>query len=229
MTQFLAAFTVFVALHSIPASPRIRGTLVSHLGHGTYIALYSAVSLVALAWLFYSAFNLDYIELWVPAAWQGHVAFAAAPLGIFFVLAGLLSRNPFSTTARRGGGEPGAIVAVTRHPVLWGFVLWALGHIPPNGDLRSLLLFGGFAIFSAGSMAMMEQRSRKKHGDALTEMAADTSIVPFAAILQGRARLRFDMPMLLAVVGTAVLAAWLLAGGHAWLFGGDPLLFIRSL
>lgn len=229
MTQFLAAFTVFIALHSIPASPRIRGTLVSQLGHGPYIALYSAVSLLALAWLFYAALNLDYIELWAPAAWQGHVAFAAAPLGLFLVLAGLLSRNPFSTTARRGGGEPGAIVSVTRHPVLWGFVFWALGHVPPNGDLRSLLLFGGFALFSAGSMVMMEKRSRKKHGPALAAMAASTSIVPFAAILRKRARLRFDMPMVLSFAGTAALAGWLLAGGHAWLFGGDPLLFIRSL
>ncbi|CAD7047959.1 NnrU family protein [Pseudorhizobium endolithicum] len=229
MTHFLAAFTVFVALHSIPAVPRIRGTLVSRLGHGTYIALYSAVSLLALAWLFYAALNVDHIELWAPAAWQGHVTFAAAPLGLFFVLAGLLSRNPFSTTARRGGGEPGAIVAVTRHPVLWGFVFWALGHIPPNGDLRSLLLFGGFAVFSAGSMAMMEKRSRKKHGHVFAEMAADTSIVPFAGILQKRARLRFDMPMLLALAASVVLVGWLLAGGHAWLFGGDPLLFIRSL
>jgi uncharacterized membrane protein len=151
MTRFMAAFAIFVALHSIPAVPQIRGRLVSRVGHGTYIALYSLVSLLALAWLFYAAFNLDYVELWASAAWQGHVTFAAAPLGLFFVLAGLVSRNPFSTTVRRGGGEPGAIVAVTRHPVLWGFILWSLGHMPPNGDLRSLLLLVALRCSAQGA------------------------------------------------------------------------------
>ena len=63
MTQFLAAFAVFVALHSVPAVPAVRARLVSRLGHGTYIAAYSVVSLVAVAWLFYAAFMLDYLEL----------------------------------------------------------------------------------------------------------------------------------------------------------------------
>lgn len=229
MSQFLAAFTVFIALHSVPAVPRIRGALVSRLGHGTYIAAYSAVSLVALAWLFYAAFNVDYFELWTPAAWQGWVTFIAAPIGLFLVLAGLLSRNPFSTTARRGGGEPGAIVAVTRHPVLWGFLLWALGHVPPNGDLRSLLLFGGFSAFTAGSIAMMEKRNRKKYGAGWATRIEATSVIPFQAILQKRVRLRIDGPVVFAFVAAVASVAWLLLGGHAWLFGGDPLLFVQSL
>lgn len=228
MTQLLAAFTVFVGLHSIPATPSVRARLVSRLGHGTYIALYSVVSLLALTWLFYAAFNLDYIELWTPAAWQGWITFATAPLGLFFVLAGLFSRNPFSTTARRGGGEPGAIVAITRHPVLWGFVLWAAGHIPPNGDVRSVVLFGGYALFTAGSMGMLEKRARKKLGAGWLPLARSTSIVPFAAALTGRAALKLDAAMLVAFFVTMGSLAWLLGGGHQWLFSVDPLAFLAA-
>lgn len=229
MTQFFAAFATFIALHSIPAIPRIRGALVSRLGHGTYIAAYSAASLAALGWLFYAAFNVAYIELWEPAAWHGWVTFIAAPAGLFLVLSGLVSRNPFSTTARRNDGEQGAIVAITRHPVLWGFLLWAAGHVPPNGDLRSLLLFGGFAGFTAGSIAMMEKRGRKKHGETWPTRVQGTSITPFRAIMRGRARLRIDYPMLLGLAAAAMSVLWLLGGGHAWLFGGDPLLFVQNL
>ncbi len=228
MTQLLAAFAVFVGLHSVPATPSVRARLVSRLGHGTYIALYSTVSLLALTWLFYAAFNLDYVELWASAAWQGWVTFATAPLGLFFVLAGLLSRNPFSTTARRGGGKPGAIVAITRHPVIWGFVLWAAGHIPPNGDVRSLVLFGGFALFSTGSLVMLEKRARKKHGAAWASLARSTSVVPFAAMVKGRAALKLDEGMIAALAIDVTLIAWLLGGGHQWLFGADPLTFLTA-
>ena len=34
--------------------------------------------------------------------------------------------------------------------MLWGFAVWALGHLVANGDLRSLILFGGFALWYAG-------------------------------------------------------------------------------
>ena len=228
MTQLLAAFTVFVALHSIPAAPGVRELLVARLGHALYIGLYSAVSLLTLSWLFYAAFALDYIELWPTAAWQGWVTFATAPAGLFFVLAGLLSHNPFSTTARRGSSKPGAIVAITRHPVPWGFLIWSIGHIPPNGDLRTLVLFGGFAAFSAGSMAMIETRGRKRPGGEWRRRAQATSILPFAAIVTRRARLRLDAAMVLALAGDAILVTWLLAGGHMALFGANPLLLLAS-
>ncbi len=227
MIQFLAAFTVFIALHSVPAIPTLRAALIARLGHTTYIAGYSAVSLVAVAWLFYAMFNIDYIELWQPSAWQGLVTFVAAPVGLFLVLAGLVSPNPYSTTAR-AGDVPGAIVAVTRHPVLWGFLVWALGHIPPNGDLRSVLLFGGFVLFTVGSIAMMEKRNRKKHGTQWPEQVSKTSIVPFRAVIQRRASLRVDGPMILALVITVAIGFWLLIGGHAYLFGTDPILFVEN-
>jgi uncharacterized membrane protein len=228
MTQLLASFTVFVALHSIPATPGVRKRLVARLGHGVYIGLYSAVSLLALSWLFYAAFALDYVELWPTAAWQGWITFMAAPVGLFFVVAGLLSRNPFSTTARRDGGKAGAIVAVTRHPVLWGFVIWSMGHIPPNGDLRSLVLFGGFAVFAGGSMMMIEKRSRKRFATEWRRRTQATSFVPCAALIERRALLVFDAPMMLALAVDAIAMIWLFSGGHAALFGADPLVFVTG-
>lgn len=52
---------------------------------------------------------------------------------------------------------------------------------------------------------------------------ASTSIIPFAAIAQGRARFGIDPAMILALALTVALSAWLLLGGHAALFGTDPL------
>jgi uncharacterized membrane protein len=235
MLELTIALALFVALHSIPAIPAIRARLIAAIGHRAYIVVYSIVSTAVLAWLFAAALRTDYIELWPPAAWQAWVTLVAAPLGIFLVLAGLMSRNPLSVSLRpastgntTSGAQktpppPGRIVAITRHPVLWGFLIWSLGHLVPNGDLRSLVLFGGFAAFSAGGLAIMERRARRKFGPQWPDIRRQSSVLPFAAALDGRTRLGIDAPMMIAATLTAAIVLRLLTGGHAWMVGADPL------
>lgn len=73
---------------------------------------------------------------------------------------------------------------------------------------------------------MTEKRARKRLGDAWGATAAGSATVPFAAILSGKTRLAVDGPMLLAVALTALTIWWLLAGGHAALFGADPMAYL---
>ncbi|APG84061.1 NnrU family protein [Sinorhizobium americanum] len=227
MAEFLLALFVFLVLHSIPATPTIRERLIGMLGRATYFSLYSLVSILVLGWVFYSALSADYVPLWEPAAWQAWVTLMAAPVGVFLVLAGLFSVNPLSASIRQGAA-PGAVVAITRHPVLWGFALWALGHLVANGDLRSFILFGGFAVFALASIPMLDKRARRRLGEKWSQEAASTSILPFAAIISGRTRIRGDAPLALAAASTAALTVWLLGGGHAALFYADPLLLATA-
>ncbi len=223
MTAFLASLALFVALHSVPAIPAIRGQLISRLGRVPYLLLYSLVSLVALGLVFRTAFALDYIPLWDAAPWQALVTIVMAPIGLFLVLAGLVSRNPLSITLRPDDGSMGAVVSVTRHPVLVGFLLWATGHLFPNGDLRSVILFGLLALFCLGGIAMQEARAARRLGARHRPLVAATSVLPFAAILRGRAGLRLDFPLLVGLCLAALATFVLLAGGHEFLIGVDPL------
>jgi uncharacterized membrane protein len=223
LTQFALALAAFFALHSIPAVPGVRRRLVRTLGARSYLLGYSVISIAGLAWLFHAAFALDYIELWPAAPWQAWPAILLAPVSVFLIAAGLISGNPASIAMRRAGTRPGAIVAITRHPVLWGFLLWALSHVLANGDLRSLLLFGSLALFSAAGMWLVERRHRRTLGADWIPIQSSSSILPFAAIVQGRARLRLDREMGIALVLSVLVTIWLLSGGHAALFGADPL------
>lgn len=226
MTNLLIALGVFLALHSVPAIAPIRAGAIAVLGRRTYLGLYSLVSVLVLAWVFQAALTTDYIPLWQPAGWQAKVTLVTAPIGVFLVLAGLASANPLSITMRQDE-RPGAITTVTRHPVLWGFLFWSLGHLVPNGDLRSLILFGGLAIFTASGFALLDRRARKHLGGRFEQMARASSLLPFAAALSGRNRLRVDGPLVLSALLAAAITAWLLLGGHAVLFGADPLLATR--
>ncbi|MBW8319847.1 MAG: hypothetical protein K0M49_19720 [Arenimonas sp.] len=223
MTNLLIALGVFLALHSVPAIAPIRAGAIAVLGRRTYLGLYSLISVLVLAWVFQAALTTDYIPLWQPAGWQAKVTLVTAPIGVFLVLAGLASANPLSITLRQDA-RPGAITTVTRHPVLWGFLFWSLGHLVPNGDLRSLILFGGLALFTVSGFALLDRRARKRLADRWDQMSRSSSLLPFAAVLSGRNRLRADGPLLLSALLAAATTAWLLLGGHALLFGADPLL-----
>jgi uncharacterized membrane protein len=229
MEGMISAFTLFVALHSIPAMPILKSRLVRTVGRTRYLIAYSTASTVVLVWLFYEALNTDYVELWEPAAWQVGVTLATAPLGLFLVITGLLSPNPFSVTLRRESLGTGEIVRITRHPVLWGFFLWAAGHVVPNGDLRSLILFGGFAAFSLGGIWMAERRTRRALDPKWQRAAAETSVVPLLALLADRRTPKIDRPMIIGALMTVAVTVWLLQGGHALIFGVDPITTLRAL
>lgn len=223
MVDLLLAFLCFLALHSLPALPAVKQKLIIFIGRPSYTALYSLLSLATLIWVFYAFMEADDVALWLDRAWQAWITVALAPTGLFLIVCGLASPNPASITFRRDR-RPGAIVAVTRHPVLWGFFLWAFGHIFPNGEVRGVILFGGFAIFSLVGIIILERRSRRNLGSAWNEFAAKTSIVPFAAVLAGRARLSVDRDMIFALAMTAIGTFALLFAFHEVLFGVDPLL-----
>lgn len=44
-----------------------------------------------------------------------------------------------------------------RHPQLTGFALWAFAHILPNGDLPSLILFGGLLLWALAEMVLINR------------------------------------------------------------------------
>ena len=49
------------------------------------------------------------------------------------------------------------VTAMTRHPQLIGFSLWAVAHLLVNGDLPSLVLFGGLLVWALVEMALINR------------------------------------------------------------------------
>ena len=112
------------------------------------------------------------------------------PLALLLLVAGYTSANPTAVMQRPVG--PGwkatGILAVTRHPLMWAIALWALAHLAANGDLASLILFGGIAIMALAGTRRLDAKKRRAWGERWAPFAAATSNLPFAAITQGRAR-----------------------------------------
>ena len=220
MTEFLLALAAFVLAHLVPAMPGVRPRLVALAGRPAYIAVYSVLSLVLLAWLVVAARRADDLWLWQPAGWQWLVAALLMPVSLVLLVAGLAEPNPLSVSLRRSDGETlPASAVLARHPVLCGFLLWALAHVPANGRLVPVILFGTMAALAALGMPMLDRKAQRRLGDETWRRLAGQP-VPLS-----RTRLAH-------LAGAAVLAialyAWMLAQGHALLIGPDPLGGLRA-
>ena len=162
---FAGSMVAFLASHAIPARPSVRGRLVSAVGGRLYLVLYSAASLFLLGWLFRSAAEAPYVELWPAMDWQRLVPQVVVPAAFALGAIGLFTANPLSLSAnQRQADDSAAILGVTRHPVLWALALWAAAHMVPNGDLAHVVLFATLLALCLAGMAMMDRRAAKRLG-----------------------------------------------------------------
>jgi uncharacterized membrane protein len=226
MSNFQLALAVFIGTHVVIAAPGVRRGLIAGLSEGVFLLMYSAMSIGLFAWLIVAAMGADTTPLWAPAPWAYWVAIVLMPLAAVLLGASLAAPNPLSIAFVAGAFDPkrpGA-VAITRHPILWGLALWGLSHVPPNGDTVMLTLFGGLGFFASIGMVIVEKKKRQALGEERWQsLAASTSFLPFGAIVRGRARWPGDARTLAGAVFGAVVSAFLLLGGHIWLFNRDPL------
>jgi len=91
----------------------------------------------------------------------------------------------FLMDAGRAGGVVGATL---RHPMLSGVVVWAVAHLLVNGDLASLVLFGGLGLWALAEMAVINRAegpwSPPAKGPIVKDAkAAIVALVLYAAIV----------------------------------------------
>lgn len=226
MLEFTGALAAFLVSHTLPAATDLRGRLVERMGERIYRLVYGGLSILLLAWLISAAVRAPVIMLWWPQSWHSLMPLLLMPVAIILITAATISPNPLSISLRSVAYDPTrpGIVAVTRHPMLWGFALWALSHMIANGDVVSFILFGGLCAFALYGMQLFDRRMKQRLGEAEWHRLADnTSIMPFAAVFRGRARQVLDRRVAVSITLGSALYVWFLVHGHAALIGADPL------
>ena len=114
------------------------------------------------------------------------------------------------------------IATITRHPFLWGVALWGIAHIIANGDVASLILFGGFTVLALGGMAHIDYRRREGEHSGWGPVAMRTSAIPFLAAIEGRTKIDWaGIGVTRPLAGLAVYVVFLAA--HGSLFGVPAL------
>jgi uncharacterized membrane protein len=223
VTSLILAALCFAAIHLAIAGTTLRDRAVAFLGEGPYLGLFSLASAAGLGWMIMAYNAAPYLPSWGPLLWWKWVALPLMLIAALLFTIGLITPNPTALKQERFvTAEPKGIVRVTRHPFLMGVALWALVHLVGNGDWASLVFFGGFAVVAIAGPASIDAKRRRALGAAAWQgFASRTSILPFAAIAQGRNRFdAAEIGLLRWALGFAVYA--LLLGAHGPLIGISP-------
>ena len=210
----LLSCIAFLATHFLLSHP-LRAPLVRAMGEGAFRGLYSIIALLTFGAMvyFYHAIGRE------PVVWPtgGSGAIAATFLmwigSILFV--GSFVRNPAMVGSRGPIGGPEGVFRLTRHPMMWGFALWAISHALVIGTAKAMVLDLTILVMALGGAIGQDRKKARLMGDNWHEWTAQTAFVPFTRGLGN--------PGALALVGGTMLflaATWLHpypVGLWAWL------------
>ena len=225
MAWLAISSALFVGLHLLLSSIAVRKKLIKTVGAGGFAGLYSLMAGVTLVGMVLAFRAAPYVEVWVPARALRWAPVLAMPVAILFMVAG------FSTKSATAVGQQGAleeerpargILSVTRHPALWGFTIWATAHLATNGELRAIIVFVAILTLALLGMLHIDRRRAAELGDAWKTYEAQTSLVPFGAILGKRAT--FDVRGI--GIARVLISAFLYVAvlhTHALLIGASPM------
>ena len=138
MILLLLGVALWWITHLFPMVARpTRNSFAEKMGEGPYKGVYSLVTLGAVALMVIGYRASDFVFVYDPPGWGVHLN----NLLMFVAVALTGAKNSKSR-----------IKGLIRHPMLTGVTVWAAAHLLVNGDLSSVLLFGGVGVWSVVAM-----------------------------------------------------------------------------
>lgn len=104
--------------------------------------LVAAASFVGIVLMVFGYRGAEVVDIWYPSAAMRHVNNLLMLVSIYLFAA---------------SGMKTAIARKFRHPMLTGVIIWAVAHLLVNGDLASIILFGGMLVWAVLSIVMINR------------------------------------------------------------------------
>lgn len=139
MIILAAGVLLFALLHGVAAAPRYKSYVKSRTGERWYGPAFGLASLISIAVIVLGWRSSDFVVVYEPRLWGWYVNYAFTFIG-FLCLGVFLFRGSYRQRLR--------------FPMGIATVFWAVGHLFANGDLASLILFGGLLVGSVAHMVV---------------------------------------------------------------------------
>lgn len=177
LTNVIIATAAFVGTHFLMSHP-LRAPMVARLGLGGFRIVYSLVSFLTFGWIVWAMRGVGpETPLWIAPHWLWLVG-AAVMLVASILLVGSFVGNPALPGAPKTDA-PRGVLAITRHPMMWSFALWALVHALVWPEPSLLVLSAGIAILALGGAAGQDAKKAQLQPDFWPRWKAQTGFVPF--------------------------------------------------
>ncbi len=112
------------------------------------------------------------------------------------------------------------IIRITRHPQMVGQVIWCIAHTLWLGTSFTLVTSLGLILHHLFGVWHGDRRLGKRYGEAFEVVKQRTSIIPFAAIIDGRQSIKWQEFIRPAYLGVAIFV------GLFW--WAHPLLLVAT-
>ncbi len=143
MILLIAGMLIFIGVHMIPSFPSFRAALEQRFGIKAFLGIFSVIALFSIILIAIGKGTSEYQALWQTPPWGKQTSMLLMPIAFILLVASHM---------------PNSLKRYMRHPMLWGIIIWAMAHLFVNGDLASVVLFGGFGIFSLFAMWSANRR-----------------------------------------------------------------------
>jgi uncharacterized membrane protein len=178
MGLFFSAI-LFVGTHFLMSHP-LRRPMVRALGERPFQGVYSLISLILFGAMiyYYHAIGREPERLWD----AGDAGWIAGTLlmwlgSILFV--GSFIKNPALPGMPGPRGGPTGVFRITRHPMMWGFAIWAGVHLMIIAAPKALIFDGAIILLALAGAAGQDAKKKNLMGDAWHEWTAQTAFIPF--------------------------------------------------
>ncbi|KAG0614180.1 hypothetical protein M758_6G157000 [Ceratodon purpureus] len=191
----LAILFVFALVHSGLAGLRASGEKL--VGERAYRVFFAGISLplAVSAVVYFINHRYDGVQLWQFRTIPGvHEAVWILSFISFF----FLYPSTFNLLEVAAVDKPKVhmwetgIMRITRHPQMVGQFIWCLAHTLWIGNSFTLTTSLGLLAHHVFGVWHGDRRLAAKYGEAFERVKERTSIIPFAAILEGRQKLPED-------------------------------------
>jgi uncharacterized membrane protein len=224
MTMLIVASVAFVGTHFLMAHP-LRADMVGALGEKGFAGVYTIVSLLTFGWMIwaYPAASAEAPQpLWDAGRWGFVIATLLMWLGSVLFM-GSLRRNP--ALPRPGKtieriDDPNGVYSITRHPMMWGFALWAIVHAIVNPTAASLVLSATIAFLALVGAALQDEKKAKLMGDVWRGWRSKTSFIPYGQGLKSAGGFALVTGTILWLVATWAHSALGYRPAGVWAFFG---------
>lgn len=161
MILMLLGLALWYVTHLMPAwAPERRAALAAPIGETAYKGVIALVTLGAVALMVVGYQQANFVTLWTPPAFLVHLNNLLMIVAVIVFVSGKL---------------PSHVRRAVRHPQLIAVKTWAVAHLLVNGDLASVVLFGG--MLGWGVLAMIGTNRRDgKPARTVAATAAGTAL-----------------------------------------------------
>lgn len=169
MVLLIAGLILWIAAHYFKRLMPDQRAAMGNAGKGV-----AAVAIVASLVLMVMGYRAaDFIPVWQPPAFMMHVNNTLMLFALWV----------YGSSAAKGAKAWPAYKL--RHPQLVGFKIWALAHLLVNGDLASIILFGGLLGWAVGSVILINKAEPEWTAPERAGMATHVRLAVITLVLYG--------------------------------------------